>query len=135
MIGVITTMITVGLFGVEYISQLQHTDALGPKDWVVIALEQGVPAVWTIGFWIFWMATPGKMLMDIKIVDAKSIGKARNGQLVLRYFGYILSAIPLGLGFLWILIDKKNQGWHDKLSSTLVIMQDESLKPLEFYHG
>jgi len=29
--------------------------------------------------------------------------------------------IPLGLGFLWILIDKRNRGWHDLLSGTVTI--------------
>ena len=135
MIGFITTIITIGIFGPEYIAQLQHAESMQPRDWIIVILEQGIPALWTIGFWIMWMATPGKMLMDIKIVDAKTTGRAGIGQLVLRYLGYLLSALPLGLGFLWIIIDKKNQGWHDKLASTLVIMQDESLHTLDAYHG
>ena len=84
-------------------------------------------------FWIAWMATPGKLLLDCRIVDANTKQKARPGQLVIRYLSYLVSAIPLGLGFIWILFDKHNQGWHDKLSKTLVIMQDESLQTLEAY--
>jgi len=128
MIGFITSLIALALFDMDYIIRLQQLT------WGIIALEQGFPALWTLGFWFLWMATPGKLLMDIKIVDAKTIGRAGPVQLILRYFGYILSALPLGLGFLWIMIDKNNQGWHDKLSSTLVIMQDESLTPVELYY-
>jgi uncharacterized RDD family membrane protein YckC len=40
---------------------------------------------------------------------------------ILRYLGYSLSAISLFLGFFWILIDDRRQGWHDKIAGTLVI--------------
>jgi uncharacterized RDD family membrane protein YckC len=34
---------------------------------------------------------------------------------------FIISSIVFGLGFLWIVLDKENQGWHDKLMSTYVV--------------
>ena len=40
---------------------------------------------------------------------------------LLRYVGYIVSGIAIGLGFLWIIWDDKKQGWHDKIASTKVI--------------
>lgn len=61
------------------------------------------------------------MIFSAKIVDAKTGGKPSKGQLVGRYFAYILSGLPLGLGFFWIAWDKRKQGWHDKLSGTVVI--------------
>ena len=133
MIALISTALIVSLFGLEFLQQLQQAKALGEYDWRILALEQGLPAIWAIGFWCLWMATPGKLLMDVRIVDANSIGPARLSQLVIRYLGYILSSLPLGLGFLWIAFDKRKQGWHDKLSKTRVIMQDDSLIPLEAY--
>jgi uncharacterized RDD family membrane protein YckC len=33
----------------------------------------------------------------------------------------MISGTILSLGFLWILFDKDNQGWHDKLMSTYVV--------------
>jgi uncharacterized RDD family membrane protein YckC len=47
------------------------------------------------------------------------------GRAVLRYLGFIVSAIPLSLGFLWIAIDGRRQGWHDKLAGTYVIPSDQ----------
>ncbi len=35
--------------------------------------------------------------------------------------GKLVSAAVLSLGFVWILIDKENQGWHDKLMRTFVV--------------
>ncbi len=133
MISVVTSAISLALLGPEYLLHVQHGSALIASDWRIAALEQGLPAIWAIGFWLMWMATPGKLLMDCQIVDANSLGRARTSQLVIRYLAYILSALPLGLGFLWILFDKRKQGWHDKLAGTVVMMQDESLHRLESY--
>ncbi len=38
-----------------------------------------------------------------------------------RYFGYYVSILPLMLGIIWVGIDKRKQGWHDKLAGTVVI--------------
>jgi uncharacterized RDD family membrane protein YckC len=43
-----------------------------------------------------------------------------------RYLGYFVSALPLGLGFFWVAWDKRKQGFHDKLAKTVVIHEDES---------
>ncbi|MES9886029.1 MAG: RDD family protein [Candidatus Sedimenticola sp. 6PFRAG1] len=72
-------------------------------------------------FWRYWGATPGKMLIHVKIVDARTYNPPSVGQLVGRYLGYLASAIPLMLGFIWIAFDRKKQGFHDKLSGTVVI--------------
>ncbi len=133
MVSVLTSAISLTLLGPEYILYLQQGAGLLAGNWRIIALEQGLPAIWAIGFWLWWMATPGKLLMDCQVVDANSHGRARTPQLIIRYLAYILSALPLGLGFLWILFDKRKQGWHDKLAGTVVMMQDESLHRLEAY--
>lgn len=79
------------------------------------------PAIAVITFWIFKSATPGKLLLRLSIVDAKTGEKPTTGQLVGRYFAYYISAIPLLLGLFWVAIDKKKQGWHDMLARTVVI--------------
>lgn len=80
-----------------------------------------LPAIVVIVFWIYKSATPGKMILRLKIVDAKTGGKPSTPQFVVRYLGYYLASIPLGLGIFWVGFDKRKQGWHDKLASTLVI--------------
>jgi uncharacterized RDD family membrane protein YckC len=54
-------------------------------------------------------------------VDAKTLGKPSNGQLIGRYLSYYLSSIVLLLGFIWVGFDPRKQGWHDKLAGTLVV--------------
>ncbi len=79
-----------------------------------------LPAVAAILFWRYRGATPGKMLVSARIVDAATLGAPSTGKLIGRYFAYIVSSIFM-LGFIWIAFDKRKQGWHDKLAGTVVI--------------
>ncbi|MXW15108.1 MAG: RDD family protein [Rhodothermaceae bacterium] len=90
----------------------------GPMD---VLLSYVVPPVATIWFWVAKQATPGKMVIRAKIVDARTGMVPTTGQHIGRYFAYILSTIPLFLGFIWIAIDARKQGWHDKLAGTVVV--------------
>ena len=80
-----------------------------------------LPAVAVILFWVFKQATPGKMAIGAKIVDAKTGGKPSLGQCIGRYLCYYLSSFVLLLGFIWVGIDARKQGWHDKLAGTVVV--------------
>lgn len=71
--------------------------------------------------WYKKQASIGKMAISAKIVDARTGKAPTKNQLIGRYFAYLLSFLPLGLGFLWIAFDSKKQGWHDKLAGTAVI--------------
>ena len=73
-----------------------------------------------VGFWRYCGATPGKLAVGIKIVDAATGGAPSTGRLVIRLACYLLSAAPLYLGFLWALVDRRNQAWHDKIAGTVV---------------
>lgn len=86
-----------------------------------VLLNYVFPAIAVIAFWMWRSATPGKMLMKAKIVDARTGGKPSTGQLIGRYFGYFASMIPLFLGMFWIGFDARKQGWHDKLAGTVVV--------------
>jgi len=92
--------------------------APGPAYYLITTV---FPILVTLVFWKYRQATPGKMLLGLKIVDANTLGALSTGQLFGRYFSYIVSAIPIYFGFFWIGWDARKQGWHDKLSGTLVI--------------
>lgn len=38
-----------------------------------------------------------------------------------RFFAALLSLLPLGLGFLWQLVDRDKLTWHDRLSKTRLV--------------
>jgi len=133
LLSLVSSALLLAYFGADEFAALPQGIDWRQPDWQLIGIDQGIPALWTIAFWYALKATPGKLLVDAQIVDADSFQKAGLGQLILRYLCYIVSALPLGLGFFWIAINPRKQGWHDKLANTVVILQDESLNPIESY--
>jgi len=90
-----------------------------------------LPAIAVIIFWVYKSATPGKMATNLTIVDAKTGGKPSISQFVIRYLGYYVAMLPLFLGLIWVGIDKRKQGWHDKLAGTVVIRNTQT-EPVKF---
>lgn len=64
--------------------------------------------------------TVGMYVLGIRVVRLDGKHMTLLGSIG-RWFGLILSMLPLGLGFLWVLFDDRRQGWHDKLAHTCVI--------------
>lgn len=91
---------------------------MGPAD---VVINWIVPTVAVILFWRNKQATLGKMAIRAKIVDANTGGVPTTRQDIIRYFGYLVSLLPLGLGYLWIAFDPRKQGFHDKLAGTVVV--------------
>ena len=90
----------------------------GPLDVVINVV---LPAVLVVSLWYQMQATPGKLAMSARIVDAVTGGAPTLTQLIIRYLGYFVSTIPLGIGLVWVAFDRRKQGWHDKLANTVVI--------------
>jgi uncharacterized RDD family membrane protein YckC len=118
LVTVILTPLMVVVFGMRSVS-------LDPSEhsWDLLALVAIALAV--IAFWRFGGATPGKVALGVKIVDAASGAPPPAGRLALRFLGYFVSALPLYLGFLWIAVDRRKQGWHDKIARTVVINSED----------
>ena len=94
-----------------------------PPLWLNLLLL--VIAAGTLAFWRCQGATPGKIAIAARIVDAQTGQPPSTARLVVRLFAYVVSALPLYLGFLWIAFDRRKQGWHDKIAGTVVIPEDE----------
>jgi uncharacterized RDD family membrane protein YckC len=118
LIVLITFPLLIAIYGWAYFGSTQTSLIAGPADFLISWV---LPAVAVIAFWIIKQATPGKMAVSTRIVDAASGEAASAGQLVGRYLAYYVSLLPLGLGILWVAFDKKKQGWHDKLAGTVVV--------------
>ena len=123
---IIIAPILTAVYGGDY--WLDETRPQGALD---IILNYILPAVVVIIFWIYKSATPGKMVTKLKIVDAKTGTKPSTGQFIGRYLSYYISMLPLFLGIIWVGIDKRKQGWHDKLAGTVVIKNNSS-EPVVF---
>lgn len=65
--------------------------------------------------------TLGKRACGIRVVSSTTGGPIGYGAAIARYFGRILSTIPVLLGYFWMLWDAENQTWHDKLAGSYVV--------------
>ena len=119
LIMLITYPLLIAIYGWAYLDEgNKESFVAGPADFVISWLA---PAFGSIIFWLTKQATPGKMAISAKVVDARTGNTLSTGQAIGRYLGYFVSSLPLGLGLLWVAFDPRKQGWHDKLAGTVVI--------------
>ncbi len=65
--------------------------------------------------------TLGKMAAGIKVISAVGDDRVLPRRAVLRSAGYLVSALPAGLGFLPALISADGRAIHDRLADTRVV--------------
>lgn len=79
-----------------------------------------------IGYFVYFEGGPtgqtiGKRALGIRVIDFDTGGPMGYGRALLRWFGRIVSAIPLFLGDFWMLWDKEKQAWQDKFANDVVV--------------
>jgi len=87
-------------------------------------LFYGMALLLPIAYHIYFLGkngyTPGKGFLGLQVIRQDGTGMSY-GDAGIRFFSYILSSIPLCLGFLWIGFDRNKEGWHDKIADTYVV--------------
>ncbi len=83
-----------------------------------------IPLVYFPYYWARSGQTPGMKMMRVKVVRDRDGGPITSGQAILRLIGYWVSGFVFGLGYVWILIDKRKRGWHDLMAGTVVVATD-----------
>lgn len=130
LIMVITFPLLIWIYGWEYFdSDVNSGLVAGPADFLITWVAPFIAAIW---FWRTRQATPGKIALSLRIVDANSGQTLSTGQSVGRYFAYLVSIVPLCLGFVWIAFDRRKQGWHDKLARSVVVRARGRTDPIRF---
>lgn len=85
----------------------------------ILALYALVRLFYNMGFWMLAGQTPGKGVMGVRVVRTDG-QRLKWGNAIRREIGYWISSF-LWLGYLWVLVDNRRQGWHDKLAGTMVV--------------
>lgn len=128
LIMVITIPILAFIYGWKYFDSEKLI--AGPADLLISWVFPAVAVVW---FWTQRQATPGKAALSLRVLDADSGENLSIGQSIGRYLGYFVSIIPFGLGLLWVGLDRRKQGWHDKLAHTVVVRaKNHGPEPVRF---
>ena len=68
-----------------------------------------------------WGRTPGKWVAGIKVVTEEGFNPGVGIAIPREVLGRWVSILAFGIGLGWVLFDKRNQGWHDKIAGTIVI--------------
>jgi uncharacterized RDD family membrane protein YckC len=90
----------------------------------VMAIYQAITLFLDMAYFTYFHGTtgqtPGKRLMGLRVVG--DTGEPITfGTAFLRWVGYIISFVPMFMGFIWAGVDRRKQGWHDKIAGTVVI--------------
>ena len=96
---------------------------------VAQTLYKLVPAAVMVVGWARWGTTPGKLLLELQVVDARSGRRPGWIQSLIRVLGYMVSLLTLGLGFVWAAFDRNGQALHDRLAGTRVVRVRETVLP------
>jgi uncharacterized RDD family membrane protein YckC len=112
--------ITDGQF-LQQLHQSGYIKMLASKLFSAVIINFLVFGLIVVFLWKKFNATPGKMLFKLKIVDDTTMQEPSISQYIVRFVCYFISAIPFGLGFLIIPLNKRKKALHDYLANTVVI--------------
>ena len=90
-------------------------------DYGANALGALVGLVYFVGLWSWKGQTIVMMPFGLWVVRAEDGGRVDPVRAFVRYVGLIISFAALLLGVIWVAIDPRKQGWHDKLADTFVV--------------
>ena len=80
-------------------------------------------AIYFVGLWTFAGRTLGMMATHLRVLRAADGRPLGLGQAVIRYIGLLISFAVILLGVIWVAIDPRRQGWHDKMASSFVVQE------------
>ena len=136
--GIFISLVNLAVnFIIGYLVTSGTIDLTGPDQQsvtIMLVIISGVITFATVLFYSLFFetvfqATPGKMIIGAKIVIAETGGKPSFIRILSRFIAYLLlPLLTLGLAVLWIAFDKKKQGFHDKITGTVVIRRPRRSK-------
>lgn len=119
-------------FGRRFVAALLDSIIVGVVGTIVGAIlglsdnaSSGVGLLLGIAYYTYFEGstgqTMGKKALGIRVISLEGGGAIGFGRAFIRYVGRIVSAIPLLLGYFWMLWDKEKQTWHDKFAGAVVV--------------
>jgi uncharacterized RDD family membrane protein YckC len=103
-----------------------------PSLHILLGLGVALPAIlWAVFQYVFLVytgATPGMRLMGLRLSDFDGSLPDRSARRW-RALAMALSAVSLGLGFLWCLLDEDTLCWHDRITRTYLDAGSEENGP------
>lgn len=87
---------------------------------ILLAVAAGLSVAYFCGFHVLRGQTPGKRLLGIMVISARG-ERPSVARSLLRTGAYLLSALPVSIGFLWVGFDRERRALHDWVAGTYVV--------------
>ncbi len=127
-VSIVTNPITL-LIGQGFNPEVRE-DAFGTTtiDWnfdgtrlgLALLISTIIPFVYYVVALSRWGQTLGALAVSIKVVRTDG-ALLSPGAAFVRTIGAWVSGVALGLGYLWMIWDRRKQTWHDKMAGSVVI--------------
>lgn len=108
--------------GTLIVLPLNGGQAFAPHDPLYSAYLLSVCFIYFGWFWTHGGQTLGMRAWGVRLVGRNAAGVMWRECLV-RYLAALVSLVPFGLGFFWMIIDSEKRSWHDRISGTRLIVQ------------
>lgn len=102
---------------------LQLPEPKTAQFYVYFGLQFFIPMALTVFCWCQFGATPGKRALGLRVASTRTGRNLTLGMAIIRYLGYVCSAVPFGLGFMWAANEPHKQTWHDKMADSFVLYE------------
>lgn len=114
LLNIVSSIIS-GIFGLG--------SSFDPRD---AGAASGVSLLLNLGYFTYLHATAagqtvGNRVCGIRVADAESGGSIPYSRALIRALMSIVSAIPIFLGYFWMLWQPQKQTWHDLVAKTYVV--------------
>src|SRR5690606_10387233 len=127
---VIAGPVLIAIYGWSYYTEPSTQFVSLPADFLI---SWFFPAIAVILYWLYKQATPEDIAITSRHSDELTGNPISVGQAIGRYLAYFVAVLPLFLGIIWVALDPRKQGWHDKLAGTVVIRpQHRGPEPVRF---
>ncbi len=93
-------------------------------EWLIRGYLLAVIGIYLVGSWRSGGQTLGMRTWRLRVVDRHGT-TPETGALLIRFAASILSWVPAGAGFLWILCNRRREAFHDRVSGTYVVLDRE----------
>lgn len=95
--------------------------------WYQLILAAIVAGYFVISWWRRGQ-TIGMLAWRLRLLSADG-SKVSLPQCLLRALAAAVSWLPAGLGFLWVLVDRRNRAWHDLATQTRLVFEKKLSAP------
>jgi uncharacterized RDD family membrane protein YckC len=116
-IGTLLFALGVALIKAVFIGRFSADGSLAPA--AVLAAAPVIFGLYSVTGWTLTGRTVGKAALGLRVVD-RAGRRPSAGRSIVRALGYLVSSI-LWIGFAWIIVDRRHDGFHDKIARTHVV--------------